>query len=103
MEQVVYKYSCYAAGMPTKFIFNYDEYGQLLYCSKSIATTGDDFDTPLSEDERALFLLLDKDKILNIGDKFIKYNTIKGFRKVKDGESFHHFPLMKRGAGVKVK
>lgn len=102
-EQVVYKYNCYTAGMPTKFIFNYDEYGQLLYCSKSIATTGDDFEEPLSDEERGLFLLLDKDKILNIGDKYIKYNAIKGFRKVKAGESSHQFPLIKHGSNVKVK
>jgi hypothetical protein len=102
-EQLVYKYNCYSTGMPTKFIFNYDEYGQLLYCNKLVATSGDDFDDPLTSNERNLFLFLDKDKILVIGDNYIKYSTIKGFRKLKPGDISHPFPLIKGGGGTKIK
>src|SRR5215213_6698802 len=28
-EQIIYKYNCYQSGLPTKFIFNYDESGNL--------------------------------------------------------------------------
>lgn len=88
--------------MPTKFIFNYDEYGRLLYCNKLVATTDNDFEEALTPNESNLFLFLDKDKILNIGYKYIKYRDIKGFRKLKFAETSHSFPLVKGGGGTRI-
>ncbi|MGC4103524.1 hypothetical protein [Ferruginibacter sp.] len=102
-EQVVYTYNCYSHGMPTKFVFNYDEYGRLIYCSKLVATTEDDFEEPLNESERTLLDEINKTKVLTIQDKIVRYSAIKGFRKPRSQEITHEFPLAKKSFGVPVK
>ena len=102
-EEVIYKYNCYNPGMPTKFIFKYDENGELLYCDKFVATVTSDFEAPLTANEKYIFDLLDKNQVLSINGTTIKYSEVKGFRKPKEQETTHMFPLINGGAKVKVR
>jgi hypothetical protein len=84
-------------GKPTKFIFNYNDRGQLISCDKYVATTSDDFTQTLNEQERQLFSMLDTSTLLKANSTTIEFSKIKGFRKPIDKEVTHSFPLIKKG------
>jgi hypothetical protein len=102
-EQIVYKYNCYSAGMPTKFVFNYDEYGLLLYCNKLIATTGNDVTVELTEEEKKLFSILDAKTYLVLANKIIKFSSIKGFRQVSANDVSHPYVILKNKKQIIIK
>lgn len=103
VEQVIYSYNCYNIGQPTKFIFNYNEKGQLISCDKYVATTSDDYTQPLSELERQLFSTIDTSSRLKANYTILKFSEIRGFRKQMDKEMTHPFPLVKKGYKLPVK
>jgi hypothetical protein len=103
-EQVIYKYNCHTPGMPTKFVFSYSEGGEILYCDKYVATTDNDFEQRLTDNERALFELLENNnKTLILKNNSVRYSSIVGFRKAKKDEVTHTFPLDKNGYSVEVR
>lgn len=102
VEQVVYSYNCYNIGKPTKFIFNYNNGGQLINCDKYIATTSDDYTLALNELERQLFSMLDTNNLMKADYTTIKFSEIKGFRKPADKEVTHSFPLIKKGYKLSI-
>ena len=101
-EQIIYKYNCYTPGLPTKYVFNYKKSGNLVDCDKYIATANNDFEIALTGYETTMFSLLDSDT-LKFGNKTMQYSEIKGFRKAKDKEVTHSFPLIKKGYNLTVK
>jgi hypothetical protein len=102
VEQVIYSYNCYNVGKPTKFIFNYNDRGQLISCDKYVATTSDDFTQTLNEQERQLFSTLDTSTLLKANSTAIELSKLKGFRKPIDKEVTHSFPLIKKGYKLPV-
>jgi len=100
-EQIVYKYTDAKTFLPTKYIFNYGKGGHLLYCDRYIATKNNDFEIGLTENEKVIFLLLDTDTSGKFGNKSMRFSDIKGFRKPKEKEVTHPFPLMRKGYKVK--
>ncbi|MGC4034911.1 MAG: hypothetical protein QM764_03045 [Chitinophagaceae bacterium] len=103
MEQVIYSYNCSAPGKPTKFIFNYNKHGRLVSCDRYIATTTNDFAIQLSEKEKELFSLLEKDSLTKVKYSMINFSDVTGFRKPYDKETVHSFPLIKKGYKLKVR
>jgi hypothetical protein len=55
IEQVIYSYNCHHIGLPTKFIFKYNDSKNLIGCDALVATTRDDYTLILNEQERQLF------------------------------------------------
>jgi hypothetical protein len=102
VEQVIYSYNCYNVGKPTKFIFVYNDRGNLISCDKFVATTSEDFTQTLNEQEKQIFALLDKSDLFKANYTTIKFSEIKGFRKPIDKEVTHSFPLIKKGYKLKV-
>jgi hypothetical protein len=102
-EQVIYNYNCYSPGLPTKFVFNYAKNGNLVDCDKYIATSSNDIELELTSYEKRLFILLDTDTSLHAANTNIKYAEIKGFRKPKEKEVTHSFPLVKKGYKLRAK
>jgi hypothetical protein len=102
VEQIIYSYNCYGAGKPTKFVFNYNEFGRMISCDKYVATTSNDFTLKLSEQEKELFNTVDTSISMKPNYTTIKFSEITGFRKPLDREITHSFPLIKKGYKLPV-
>jgi len=102
IEQIIYSYNCHDKGKPTKFIFNYDKKGKIVSCDKFIATIKNDYTMELSNEEKVLFVTVDNDSTLKQEFNIIRFSQITGFRKARDNEVSHKFPLIKKGYKLPV-
>ena len=102
VEQIIYSYNCYSIGKPTKFIFNYNDNGQLISCDKYVATNSNDYIQKLTEQERQLFSAIDTISSIKATHINIKFSEITGFRKPQEKEVTHSFPLIKKGYKLQI-